>query len=153
MNDNFIFNWVLKDKLGIGTCPTKADDVKILKKYKVRNILALCGENEANWHESIEKDFSCERIILPDSNKKKLPSKAQIDNAYLALKFFVNNNITYIHCFAAIERSPLLCIMLIMEKYSLGLEESLDYVKRVHPMTNPRNNQLLFIKNFEIKNN
>ena len=152
MNDNFIFNWILKNKLGIGTCPTNDDDVKLLKKYKVKNILALCSINEASWNENIEKDFFCKRVILPDSNKKRLPSKAEIDDAYMTLKFFVNDSTTFIHCFAAMERSPLLCIMLIMEKYNLEVEESLDYVKRVHPMTNPRNNQLLFIKSFKIKN-
>lgn len=152
MNETFIFNWVLKNKLGIGNCPTNIDQVKLLKKYNVKNILALCSANEARWHANVEKEFSCKRIILPDSNQKKLPTKSQINEAYGALNFFVKNNITYIHCFAAMERSPLLCIMFIMEKYSIGLEESLDYVKMVHPMTNPRNNQLMFIKSFEFKN-
>ena len=46
------------------------------------------------------------------------------------------------------ERSPLLCIMYIMHKYNLSLEEGLDFVKRVHRNTNPTNDQLLCIANF-----
>ena len=49
------------------------------------------------------------------------------------------------------ERSPLLCIMFIMDKYKLNLEEALDFVKRVHNNTNPTNDQLSCIKNFIIK--
>ena len=148
LKDKFIFNWVLKNKLAIGTSPMKSKDINFLKKNEVKNILCLCSEEESKWHYELEDNFSCNRIILPDSNKKKLPSKMQIDNAYKFLKKLVNNNITFVHCFASVERSPLLCIMFIMENYSLNLEESLDYVKRMHNLTNPRNNQLILIKNY-----
>ena len=149
--DNFIFNWVFKNKLAIGTSPTKQEDINLLKKFKIKNVLALCSEKEIMWHENLEYDFSCKRVVLPDSNKNKLPSKDELNVAYNTLKNFVNNNNTFIHCFASMERSPLLCIMLIMDTYNLDLEESLDYLKRVHSYTNPRNNQLLLIKNFDFE--
>ena len=146
--ENFIFNWVLKNKLAIGTTPTKKEDINLLKNNQIKNILGLCSEEESKWHKDLKDHFYCIRFILPDSNQKKLPSKNQIDNAYLTLKNFVNKSTTFVHCFASIERSPLLCIMLIMEKYNLELEEALDYVKKVHELTNPRNKQLFFIKNY-----
>ncbi len=152
-NNNFIFNWVLNNKLAIGTCPTKQEDINLLKKFKIKNILALCSEKEIMWHENLKYDFSCKRHILQDSNKNKLPSIDQLHSAYNTLKNFVNDNTTFIHCFASIERSPLLCIMLIMDTYNLDLEQSLDYLKRVHSYTNPRNNQLLLIKNYDFKKN
>ena len=68
------------------------------------------------------------------------------------MKDFLKNGVTFIHCFAAIERSPLLCILFIMDEYNLSLEEALDYLKKVHKNTNPRNNQLLLIQNFKLKN-
>ncbi len=146
--NNFTFNWVLINKLAIGISPTKKDHINFLKGNNIKNILGLCGEHEAKWHFDLENNFNCLRINLPDSNQKKLPTYSQIDKAYNSLKKFVDSDITYIHCFAAVERSPLLCIMLIMEKYNLNIEESLDYVKRIHNLTNPRNNQLLLIKNY-----
>ena len=149
MNDNFVFNWVLKNKLGIGTSPTNKEDINLLRKNQIKNVLALCSEEEAKWHENLEDNFLCKRIVIPDSNKNKLPSETQLKIAYESLKNFVSNDITFIHCFASIERSPLLCIMFIMERYQLGLEEALDYVKRVHNHTNPRNNQLLLIKSYD----
>ena len=145
--NDFIFNWILKNKLAIGTCPTKIEDINLLKHNKVNNILGLCSEDESKWHKNLEKNFICKRIILPDSRKKILPLKSEIDYAYNTLSDFVHNNVTFIHCHAAIERSPLLCIMFVMRKYNIELEESLDYVKSVHNLTNPRNKQLFLIKN------
>ena len=149
--DDFIFNWILKKRLAIGTTPTKIEDINLLNHHKVKNILGLCSEDECKWHKNLENNFICKRIILPDSRKKKLPSESEIDYAFNTLRNFVQKNITFIHCFASIERSPLLCIMYIMEKYDIELEESLDYVKSVHRMTNPRNKQLLLIKNYKFK--
>ena len=38
MNESFIFNWVLKNKLSVGTSPSKKEDVDLLKKYKIKYI-------------------------------------------------------------------------------------------------------------------
>ena len=152
MNDKFIFNWVLKNKLSIGTSPTKNEDIDLLKKYQIKNILGLCSEKESKWHKNLENSFSCKRILLPDSNQNRIPTDEEIKNAYIALKEFAREDITFIHCFAAIERSPMLCILFVMEEYNLELEESLDYLKRVHKYTNPRNDQLLLIQNLNLKN-
>ena len=149
---DFVFNWILKNKLAVGTSPEKKEHVNLLKQNNIKNILGLCDEKEAKWHDDLENNFSCSRIVLPDSNKNKLPTDTQIKNAFTILKNFIEKDITYVHCFASIERSPLLCIMFIMDKYKLNLEESLDYVKKMHFLTNPRNNQLFFIKNFIHKN-
>ena len=120
----------------------------MLKEYKVKNIIGLCSDKEIKWHENINKCFSCERIVLPDSNTKKLPDSNNLEIAFSSLIKAVNKNITFIHCFASIERSPLLCVMFIMEKYKLNLEDALDYVKRVHSFTNPTNKQLTLIKKY-----
>ena len=105
----------------------------------------------ARWHENLENNFLCKRVILPDSRKKNLPTESEIDYAFDTLRDLVNKNVTFIHCFAAIERSPLLCILFIMKKYNIELEDSLDYVRSVHEIANPRNKQLLLIKNYKVK--
>ena len=144
----FIFNWILINKLAVGTSPLKESDIEFLKKKKVKNILGLCSEEEIKWNEKINNDFSCFRIVLPDSNKKILPTNEQLNTAFNLLKDLVGNDITFIHCVASMERSPLLCIMYVMEKYNISLEEALDFVKRVHSNTNPTNDQLLCITNY-----
>ena len=148
----FLFDWILIDKLAIGTSPTSESDLVQLKKNKVKNILGLCSEKEVHWHEKIDNNFSCYRFVLPDSHQKTLPTSEQLNDVFNLLKDLVRKDITFIHCVASMERSPLLCIMLVMEKYKLNLEDALDFVKRVHKETNPTNDQLLCIKNFIEKN-
>ena len=147
-NYKFKFNWILINKLAIGTSPIKESDLNLLKGKKVKNILGLCSDEEIKWHEKIKDDFSCFRIVLPDSHQNILPTKEQLETAFNLLKDLVSKDITFIHCVASMERSPLLCIMYVMEKYNLSVEEGLDFVKRVHSNTNPTNDQLLCIANF-----
>ena len=46
--NKFIFNWVLKNKLALGTNPENDDDLICLKNFKVRNVLGLCSEKKQN---------------------------------------------------------------------------------------------------------
>ena len=94
LKNKFIFNWVLKNKLAIGTSPMNIEDIVLLLKNKVKNILCLCSEEESKWHLELENSFLCNRLILPDSNQKNYLTNIQIDNAYKILKKFVKNNIT-----------------------------------------------------------
>ena len=148
--NKFIFNWILINHLAVGTSPLYEEDLTILKKNKIKNVIALCSIEEVNWNETLLKNFTCQRIVLPDSNKEVLPSYEKLNLAFKKLKEALTENITFIHCYASIERSPLLCIMFIMDKYNLSLEDALDYVKRVHKFTNPTNNQLNHIRNFMV---
>ena len=147
-NYKFIFNWILINKLAVGTSPIKESDIKLLKEKKVKNILGLCSEEEIRWNDNIKDSFSCFRIILPDSNQNILPTKEELKTAFNLLKDLVNNDITFVHCVASMERSPLLCIMFVMDNYNISLEEALDFVQRVHSNTNPTNDQLLCITNY-----
>ena len=149
-NYKFKFSWILINKLAVGTSPLKESDLNFLKGKKVKNILGLCSDEEIKWHENINNDFSCFRIVLPDSHQNTLPTKEQLETAFNLLKDLVSKDITFIHCVAAMERSPLICIMYIMGKYDLSLEEALDFVKRVNNNTNPTNDQLSCIKNYVI---
>ena len=144
--NQFIFNWILKKKLAVGTTPIKDEDLVFLKRNKVINIIGLCSEKEIKWHENLCTNFNCERIFLPDSHNDKLPCKKDFFKAFEKLKDAVTQNITFVHCFASIERSPLLCIMYIMYSYNLNIEDALDYVRRIHKHTNPTNRQLRFVK-------
>ena len=143
---NFIFNWILINQLAIGNSPGRSSDLKLLQENKIVNIIGLCSQEEGNWHENIHDYFECERIVLPDSRSNKLPCEDEIKFALKRLEKSVSTNITFIHCFASIERSPLICILLMMKKYKLNMEDALAYIKRVHKYTNPTNKQLNLIK-------
>ena len=146
--NQFVFNWILKNQLAVGTSPSKEEDLFFLKEMNIRNIIGLCSNKDIKWHENINREFNCERIVLPDSRDNLLPKNHDLELAFSKLKCAINDGITFIHCFAAIERSPLLCIMFIMYKYNLNVEEALDYVRSVHTFANPTNQQLNLIKKF-----
>ena len=85
---------------------------------------------------------------MPDSHTDQLPTFVQLQKAFHALEEFIKDDITFIHCVASIERSPMLCILYVMKKYNITLENSLDYVKRMHKYTNPTNSQLKILNKF-----
>ena len=88
---------------------------------------------------------------MPDSRSNILPTFDQLDKAYNVLRNLLEEGTTFVHCYAAIERSPMLCILYIMKSYKLGLEEALDYVCRQHKYANPTNYQLKTINKFKKK--
>ena len=142
----FIFSWILSNQLAVGSSPADSENVVFLMKNKVKNIIGLCSVEEGKWHKNLEKNFNCERIFLPDSRKDRLPSKKDLIYAFAKLKNAVKKDITFVHCFASIERSPLLCVMYIMNSYKLSIEDALDYVRSKHVYTNPTNKQLSFVQ-------
>ena len=156
MNDNenykFKFSWILVNKLAIGSSPIKKIDVDLLKGKGIKNILGLCSNSEVEWHSEIEKNFSSKRIFLPDSRSEIKLIYEDFKIAYENLEKFINGGgKTFVHCFASIERSPILVIFYLMKKYNMELEYSLDYVLKQHRDTNPKNYQLKLIKDFAKK--
>ena len=152
MNENnktFIFDWILLNSLAIGNAPERDEDLEYLESKRIKNILSLCSEEEFNSNKDINQKFNHLRIYLPDSRTNLLPNKTQISNAYYALDEFLKNGITFIHCYASIERSPLICILYIMFEYNMRIEDALDYVKRKHKISNPTNSQLRLLYKFK----
>ena len=147
-NYNFIFNWVLINKLALGNSPFKQENLDLLKKKGIKNIIGLCSESEIEWGLKTSDNFSCERIYIPDSKSNNLPSNEDLRKILNKLTKDLEKGATFIHCFASVERSPLICILFIMKKYNLEIEDALDYVLRKHKYTNPTNLQLRLIKNF-----
>ena len=144
----FHFNWILSNRLAIGTSPLEEDNVNFLVDKGIKNIIGLCSDDEVDWHIQVESIFKTKRIILPDSHTDQLPTFVQLQKAFHALEEFIKDDITFIHCVASIERSPMLCILYVMKKYNITLENSLDYVKRMHKYTNPTNSQLKILNKF-----
>ena len=148
-NYKFIFNWVIINELAVGNSPKEIENTNFLKKKGIKNILGLCSEDEVSWHPNLTTNFNCRRIYIPDSKKKVLPSFEDIFNSITTLEELIKDNKTFVHCFASIERSPLISILYVMKKFNLEIEDSLDYVLTKHHYTNPTNKQLKLIKDFK----
>ena len=138
----FRFDWVLINELAIGTAPKKIQDLHFIEKEKINSILTLCSEEEAKLAYEIEKRFIHKRIFLPDHRTGIFPEKEQIKNVLKTLDSLMQKGSVFVHCVAAMERSPLICMAWLMRKRNLDLNQALDYMMQVHPGTSPLPGQL-----------
>ena len=139
---NFKVDWILNNELAVGPAPIEDLDITKLKKMNIKSILSLCGENECPNIENIEKDFICKRVILPDHKCKTQITYEQLYSALSALKKIKSFGAVYVHCVAAKERSPLVCMAWLIQNHNLTPSQALFYVMQAHPGTNPLPEQL-----------
>ncbi len=139
-------NWVLKNELAIGISPLIDAHIKQLKSMNIKSILSLCSAEEFEPNEYIKKNFIYSRVALPDHKKGRSPSRSEIDAALKEIKRLKNFGSIYIHCVAAVERSPLICMAWLIKEKKLNINDALEYLMRVNPSTNPLSVQLKAIK-------
>ena len=150
---NFEFSWVIKDQLAIGLPPTSKNDVDLIKSLKIKSILRLCDEKELPLYPGIRELFNHVIFVLPDHTYEKEIKVKEIIEATNKLNDLIKFGPTYIHCKAAIERSPLICISWLMKFKQLNLLDALIYLKDVHRRTNPLDYQLKLLREQEFISN
>ena len=139
---SFKFDWVLKDELAIGNNPKNQDDIDYLRNKGIFSVLNLCSKDEAPFVNNMESLFNCIRVPLPDHKTGRLPSNNELIEAFKKLIELKKIGKVYVHCFASVERSPLVCIGFLMIKKKCDLFTAIEYINKVHPETNPLNKQL-----------
>ena len=142
MQHKFKFNWILKNKLAIGTCPRYKEDVSILKEKKIKHILGLCDPKEASYPANLEQFFNCVRYPLPDHKTDDLLKPYDLLKARTILDNLMKMGNVFVHCVASVERSPIVCLSWLMKYKGLSLNEALDYMMTIHKGTNPLTSQL-----------
>ena len=138
----FKISWVLINELAIGTAPKTSKDLLKLRDEGIENILSLCTSQEADSPETVEEMFRFYRFPLYDHKSNILPTIEQINQSIDLLSKLINLGTVYIHCLAGMERSPLICLGYLIREKGLTLQQALDYMMQVHPLTNPLPEQL-----------
>ncbi len=133
----FKLDWVLNNELAIGPAPRKAKHFEYLKQKNIKSIINLCTEEEAPIMEGVEETFQFKRFVLPDHKVNKDILLSEIDEIISIIELFKEKGPVFVHCFAAIERSPLICMSWLIVKHKLSPQRALDYLMQVHPRTNP----------------
>ena len=80
----------------------------------------------------------------------------KVEDILIVLKYIkenIHNGPIYIHCFAAMERSPLICIGWLMKAKGYSLQVALDYLMQIHLGTSPLPNQLNLLNDERFKPN
>ena len=137
-----IFHWILVDELAVGSLPKDEKDIDFLKREGVNSILSLCSKEEGYLSKKAYKYFICKSFALPDHTSKRLPTINELNSALDILQKLIKKGSVYVHCFAGVERSPLLCMAYIMVINKIDRQTALEYMMQTHPQTNPLKGQL-----------
>ncbi|WP_254987606.1 dual specificity protein phosphatase family protein [Cyanobium sp. ATX 6E8] len=136
---------MLVQELAVGPAPRAERHLERLTEAGVTAVLSLCSEQEAPPPAGLESRFECRRLVLPDHRVERLPELAQLEQALEALAELRAKGPVYVHCVAAMERSPLVCLAWLVRRHGLTPQRALDYLMQVHPGTNPLPGQLALL--------
>ncbi len=136
-----IFNWILVNKLAIGTPLNNQKDQSFLKEKKIISILDLRNESDLlkiNYEKQLAlySEFNLFRISLPDHNSKRLATTSEIQNAVNMLDKISQDGPVFMHCHASVERSPLISVAYLMKTRNLNCIQAYEYVKQQNKITN-----------------
>lgn len=143
---NFKINWILNEELAVGTAPQKQKHLNKLSEEGIKSILSLCGSDEMNNDLKLDKFFEHKRFVLPDHKTGNIVSAMELNESLSIIKDLLNFGPVFVHCYAAVERSPLVCMAWLMKEHQLTLQQALDYLMQTNPGTNPLPDQLKVLK-------
>jgi len=145
--DRFCCHWVLPGKLAIGPLPTHKNHYAHLQQEQIQAILSLCPETEGSILPEFKDQFHCLSYPLPDSHYQEPLTPEDLGQAVdLIQETLEQGKSLYIHCFAAIERSPTVCLAYLCRHQGLELWESLRFLKEVHRRSAPTETELQAIQ-------
>ena len=137
MKKRFKLDWVLNNELAVGPAPLKESHFEYLANKKIKSILNLCNEKEAPIDENFKLLFNFKRFTLPDHKVNKEIEIDEIKKIIKIIESLKSSGALYIHCFAGVERSPLICMAWLISKHKLSPQRALDYLMEVHKGSNP----------------
>ena len=145
----FRIDWVLINDLAIGPAPRADRHLQRLKDAGIQAVLSLCSAEEAQPPQGFTDQFQCQRTVLPDHRSPEVLTLHQLKSSLLALSELRQQGPVFVHCVAAVERSPLICMAWLVQEQNLTPTEALDYLMQVHPGSNPLPRQLSLLKKIQ----
>lgn len=139
---HFRLTWLLVDELAIGTAPSQLEHLDSLSKQGIVAVLSLCAAEEAPAPEGLSSRFHVARVALPDHNSSGSLQPEAIHQAVNTLTRLRAEGPVFMHCVAAVERSPLVAIAWLMRTRGMALDSALGYLQAMHPGTSPLAQQL-----------
>ena len=147
-------SWVLVDELAVGPAPRKNSHIRQLADQGIHAVLSLCSADEAPPPEDLQRESSIahQRYVLPDHRSGRLPEPSELLASLEVLsELNQQHGPVFVHCVAAMERSPLLCLAWLVKRHNLSPDAALDYLMQVHPRTNPLPGQLALLSHPEFR--
>ncbi len=143
------FEWVAINQLAIGRAFKEEKYIKILQEKKIKSVLCLCDENESPNLDYASHNILFKRIILPDHKSSESLKLESLEKAFETLQYLVKNHpAVYLHCFAAVERGPLLCLAYLIKEKQINFNDAIAYMMQINKTTNPMSSQIKVLKEF-----
>ena len=140
MSKTFKVDWVLKNKIAISPAPQVLEDVELLSRIGIKSVFTLCEKEKC--YPKISEFFIQKFYTLPDHKIGKTPTSEELNFCIKVINELKEFQPTLVHCYAAMERSPLVCIAYLMKEKNITKQVALEYLMQVHPGTSPLPEQL-----------
>ena len=141
----FRIDWVLVDQLAIGPAPRAERHLDRMREAGIKCVFSLCAVDEATPPPGLDEGFRTSRYVLPDHRAGRLPTLDELETALSHLAELQQHGPVFVHCVAAMERSPLVCLAWLVLQHRMTPERALDYLMQQHPGTNPLPGQLALL--------
>jgi len=142
----FRLDWVLVEELAIGPAPRADRHLDRLYGEGIKAVLSLCSPDEVVLAGGLAERFVHQCCVLPDHRAGRLPELAELEGVLVALATLLREQgPVYVHCVAAMERSPLVCLAWLVSRHRQTPQRALDYLMQLHPGTNPLPGQLALL--------
>lgn len=145
-----IFNWILINKLAIGTPISSNENSISVQKKGIKSVLDLRNKDDFKQNRKSEYielllNFHYENIQLPDHKTGRLIENKEIHKAVNMLESLFLKGPVYMHCHASVERSPIISVAYLHLKKGYSLTQACDFVKQQNISTNINLRQLKYI--------
>jgi len=139
------FSWIRSHRLAIGSFP---HSWTALEQSGIRKVFSCCGPEEGEW--SPPAGWLSKRWHLPDHRNPMLLKPSLLASALDDLESLAREASThgalYLHCWAGVERSPLLAVGLLCRLENTNVLDALAQVRHLHPQAKPIPAQLILLE-------
>jgi hypothetical protein len=131
------FSWLRTRRLAVGGFPGQPEHWQALEASGIGQVFSCCDPNEAEWQPPAH--WRSAQLTLPDHRSSVPPTAEQLRQALDQLQAMLSGDHAplYLHCWAGMERSPLLAVGLLCRLEGLPFFDALAQVRSLHPQAKP----------------
>lgn len=131
------FSWLRTRRLAVGGFPRQPEHWQALEAAGIGQVFSCCDPSEGEWEPP--DHWPSGRVALPDHRSSAPPTAAQLQQALDQLEAMLagDQHPLYLHCWAGMERSPLLAVGLLCRLDNVPFFDALAQVRSLHPRARP----------------
>ena len=140
------FSWILQDKLAVGPAPR---DYETLQGLGFSAAVNLQEKSEGGpFTGPIPPGFEAVQIPIEDGVVGGIPTVVQVTRSVEAVHGLLKSHKVYVHCYAGVGRSPMVCIAYLAQFEGMKLEEAIKFVSQRHYPASPNDCQLAVVSKY-----